>query len=68
MAEEIWVGINDQRVKLEGEALQAFIAQRDAYLLEKEKIEKEALEKEAERKNILQKLGLTQEEADILLA
>lgn len=67
MNEEIWVGINDERVKLEGEALAQFIAQRDAYLEVQAEAEALAAEKEAKRQAILDRLGLTEEEAQLLL-
>jgi hypothetical protein len=66
MSEEIWVGINDERVQLEGEALDEFIAQRDAYLEAKQKAEEVTLEQQQKRQDVLSKLGLNEEEAKLL--
>jgi hypothetical protein len=68
MSEEIWVGINDERVQLEGEALNEFIAQRDAYLEAKKEAEEIALAKKAVVKAaLLDRLGITEDEAKLLL-
>lgn len=67
MTEEIWVGIDGERIKLEGEALEKFIAERDAYLELEAKLQAEFAEKQAQRKAILERLGLTEDEAKILL-
>lgn len=67
MAEEIWVGIDGKRVKLEGEALEQFIAERDANLQAEAAAKALEAEKQAKRKAILDRLGLTEDEAKVLL-
>jgi hypothetical protein len=67
-ANNLYVSINDDRIKLEGEALEAYLAdqvQLAAYEAELKKIREE---KEAARAAVLAKLGLTPEEAKLLLA
>ena len=68
MTEEIWVGIDGERIKLEGEALEQFIAERDAYLEAEAKAKAEIAQKQAQRKAILERLGLTEDEAKLLLS
>lgn len=68
MTEEIFVGIDGVRVKLEGEALQAFLAERQAEAEALAKAKADLLAKEEKRKNLLEKLGLTEDEAKLLLA
>lgn len=65
--EKIFVGIDDEVIELKGEAKTAFILDRqnEAKALEDRKAEVEA--KEAARKAILDRLGLTADEAKLLL-
>ncbi len=65
--EKIFVGIDDEVIELKGEAKTAFILDRqnEAKALEDRKAEVEA--KEAQRQAILDRLGLTTDEAKLLL-
>ena len=65
--EKIFVGIDDEVIELKGEAKTAFILDRqnEAKALEDRKAEVEA--KEAQRQAILDRLGLTADEAKLLL-
>ena len=74
--EKIYVGIDDERIELTGEALEAFIAERTIRLqqAEQRKAEADAWKAEQEstkatqRQAILDRLGLTSEEARLLLS
>lgn len=65
--EEIWIGENDVRRKLEGEELEAFLAMRkeiaDSKLAEATAEEAKATAKAA----LLDRLGITADEAALLL-
>jgi hypothetical protein len=65
--EEIWVGENDVRRKLEGKELEAFLAMRkeiaDSKLAEAAAEEAKATAKAA----LLNRLGITADEASLLL-
>lgn len=65
---EIWVGIDDQRVKLEGEELAAFLKQAELDALEKNRLEQEEADKLAKKSALLSKLGITEEDVKILLS
>ena len=66
--EKIFVGIDDEVIELEGEAKEAFLLDREkeAKILENRKAEAEA--KNVEKQAILKRLGITAEEAALLLS
>ena len=66
--EKIFVGIDNEVVELEGEAREAFLLDRkkEAKILENRKAEAEA--KGAEKQALLDRLGITAEEAQLLLS
>lgn len=69
--EEIWVGDNDVRRKLEGEELAEFLAHREESNAKREAAEAETAAKAAAKESAKAKLaalGLTAEEASALLA
>jgi hypothetical protein len=66
--EKIYIGIDDERVEATGQELQDILDYRA-----KKKLNKEALEAEAEAKAeakaaLLERLGLTEDEAKLLLS
>lgn len=65
---EIFIAIDDQRIKLEGEALEAYLADQTQIAAYEAELKKIRDEKEAARAAVLAKLGLTPEEAKLLLA
>jgi tryptophanyl-tRNA synthetase len=64
---DIWIGEDDVRRKLEGAELAAFIADREALLLEGEKHEAEVKAKADAKAALLERLGITADEAALLL-
>jgi hypothetical protein len=69
MSEEIWVQEDDVRRKLEGEELQAFLADRAAMQAQKQAEEEAKAAKQLVRESALAKLaalGLTEEELSTL--
>lgn len=67
-ANNLYVSINDDRIKLEGEALEAYLADQAQLAAYEAELKKIRDEKEAARAAVLAKLGLTAEEAKLLLA
>jgi len=67
MTEKIFISIDDERIELTGEALDAFLADR-AKMQEELQAEQEKLaELAAKRAELLARLGITEEEAKVLL-
>jgi hypothetical protein len=64
---EIWVGDNENRRELQGAELEAFLADREALRLETEKQETEAKAKADAKAALLERLGITADEAALLL-
>lgn len=67
-ASNLYISINDDRIKLEGEALEAYLADQAQIAAYEAELKKIRDEKEAARAAVLAKLGLTPEEAKLLLA
>jgi len=68
MSDDVYKGIGDERVKLEGDELALYYA-NEAAAAQKEKDEtKAALDKAANKAALLTKLGITADEAALLLA
>jgi hypothetical protein len=67
VSKDIWVGIDDQKIKLEGEALKSYLAQAELDSEESKRIKAEEEARIAKREAILAKLGLTIDEAALLL-
>jgi len=67
MTEKIFISIDDERIELTGEALDVFLADR-AKMQEELQAEQEKLaELAAKRAELLARIGITEEEAKILL-
>lgn len=67
VSKDIWVGIDDQKIKLEGKELQSYLAQLELDSAESERIKAEEQARIASREAVLAKLGLTSDEAVLLL-
>jgi hypothetical protein len=67
VSKDIWVGIDDQKIKLEGEALKSYLAQAELDSEESQRIKAEEEARIAKREAVLAKLGLTSDEAALLL-
>jgi hypothetical protein len=65
---EIWIGEDDNRRQLQGSELEAFIADREALRLQTEKQETEAKAKASSKVALLERLGITADEAALLLS
>lgn len=65
--DEIWIGEDDERRKLEGAELEAFLADREAIRLQNEEREAEAKAKATAKAELLDRLGISAEEAKLLL-
>ena len=65
--EQIFIGVNDERIELTGKDKEAFIAQRDADLAQQAAKETELQEQKALKLSAYTKLGLTKEEIDAIL-
>ena len=65
--EEIWIGEDDVRRQLAGAELEAFLADREAIFLEDEKQKAEVKAKADAKAALLNRLGITAEEAALLL-
>lgn len=64
---EIWVQVGDERRLLEGAELEAFLAHKEE-IAAQEQAKKDAEEKAAtKRQALLDKLGITEDEAKLLL-
>jgi len=66
--EKIFVGIDNQRIELTGAAKEAYLAQKELDLVEEQRIAAKLQEKADARAAVLERLGLTEEEARLLLA
>jgi hypothetical protein len=69
--EEIWIGENDTRRKLEGEELQEFLDMRAAMAQDKLEYENKEIAKADAKVSAIAKLtalGLTKDEADAILS
>ena len=66
-ATSVHVMINDERIKLEGEELASFMADQENNIAYEASLEKLKKEKESARAAVFAKLGLTAEEAELLL-
>lgn len=65
---EIWVQEGDVRRQLEGDELDAFIAHQNEIQFQEEAKAQAVIEAEAKRKALLEKLGITEDEAKLLLS
>ena len=65
--EKIFAQIDDKRVELTGEALEAFLAQREADNAERQAFETELAAKAEQKAAILERLGLTEDELKVVL-
>jgi len=65
--EQIFIGIDDQRIELTGADKEAFLAQREADNAERQAYETELAAKAAQKAAILQRLGLTEDELKVVL-
>jgi len=68
MTEEIWIGENDIRRKLEGEELKDFLAVRAKIKQMKDEAEAVEAQRQIDKAALLDRLGITAEEAKLLLA
>jgi hypothetical protein len=66
--EKIFVQIDDERIELKGAELETFLADRAAAQTKKEAYEAEQAAKAAEKKAILERLGLTEDELKVVLS
>jgi hypothetical protein len=65
---EIWVGIDDNKVLLSGAELENYLIQLNLDKMEAKRIDDESAAKAAEKSALLLKLGITAEEAALLLS
>jgi len=65
--EEIWIGENDVRRKLEGEELAEFLAMRAKMNKAKQDAETQAAQRAEARAALLERLGITADEAALLI-
>ena len=66
--EKIYIGIDNERIEATGQELQDILDYRASKQLLKEQLEAEAEAKATQRQAILDRLGLTSEEANLLLS
>jgi hypothetical protein len=66
--EKIYVGIDHERVELTGTELDAYLANREAIKAEKATRQAEAQAKAQAKAELLERLGITADEAKLLLA
>jgi len=66
--EKIFIGINNERIELVGAEKDAFIAQRELDIEAQKQRIAEAEAKAAQKAALLDRLGITEEEAKLLLA
>ena len=67
MSEKIFIQIDNERIELTGEALETFIAQREADNAELKERETELAAKAEQKAAILKRLGLTEDELKVVL-
>jgi hypothetical protein len=65
--EQIFIGVNDERIELTGKDKEVFIAQRDADLAEQALKEKTLQEQTLLKISAYTKLGLTEKEINAIL-
>ena len=65
--EEIWISNEEGQRKLEGAELEAFLVDREVIRLEIEEREAQAQAKAMARQTVLDRLGITAEEAQLIL-
>ena len=65
--EQIFIGVNDERIELTGKDKEVFIAQRDADLAEQALKEKTLQEQTLLKISAYTKLGLTEDEINAIL-
>lgn len=65
--EEIWIGENDVRRKLEGEELEEFLAMRARMNKAKQDAEIQAAQRAEAKAALLERLGITEDEAKLLI-
>jgi predicted Ser/Thr protein kinase len=65
--EEIWVGENDVRRKLEGDELTEFLESRARAQKAKDDAEALEVQRAIEKAALLERLGITEDEAKLLL-
>jgi hypothetical protein len=65
--EEIWIGENDVRRKLQGDELTEFLASRARIQKIKDDAEAEAAQRATAKAALLERLGITADEAALLL-
>ena len=65
---KIYVGIDHEKVELTGAELDAYLANREAIKAEKAKLEAEAKAKADAKAALLERLGITEDEAKLLLS
>lgn len=65
---EIWVSDEQGKRKLEGDELAAFLEQKAKDQLEAEKLQEEVKAKASAKAALLERLGITADEAALLLA
>jgi hypothetical protein len=65
---QIFVQIDNERIELTDEALDVFLEQQSKDLAEKENIQAEAEAKGQAKAELLERLGITADEAKLLLA
>jgi hypothetical protein len=66
--EKIYVGIDDERIEATGQMLQDILDYRAAKKLNKEALEAEAEAKATAKVELLERLGITEDEAKLLLS
>ena len=66
-SEKIFIAIDDQRIELTGAEKEAFLADRKATADYRAQIEAEKISAAAAKAALLERLGITQAEADLLL-
>ena len=66
--EKIFIGIDDQRIELTGADKEAFLADRKARADYQAQIEAEAEAKATQKAALLERLGISEDEARLLLA
>jgi hypothetical protein len=66
--EKIYVGIDDERIEATGQVLQDILDYRAAKKLNKETLEAEAEASASAKSALLAKLGITEDEAKLLLS
>jgi hypothetical protein len=66
--EEIWISNEEGQRKLQGKELEAFLEQRAKDKIEADKVQAEADAKATAKAALLDRLGITADEAKLLLA